>query len=634
MTRLKLPPVLKVSDWANKYRYLSAESSAESGRFDSSKAAYQNEVMDSVLNQTQASVVFMASSQVGKSEIMNNIIGYFIAHDPSPILVVQPTVEDAESYSKDRIFPMIRDTPVLKKLFDMRSKGGDNTIRHKRFAGGNLNLVGANSPSGLASKPKRVLVGDEIDRWPFSAGDEGNPWKIAEKRTITFHNRVRYACSTPTIKGRSRIEEMYLMTDQRKYFVPCPHCKEFHILEFSNLKWHDNNYLTTEYVCPNCSAVIEEKEKDQMIQVGEWRATATSTGNIGYHINAMYSPWQTWKDIVRDFLESKNNPNALRVWKNTTLGETFEDKGEEMEWKQIYSRREHYAAQVPQEVLFLTMGVDLQKDRIEAQVVGWTKDKSRYVIDYRVIRGNIESNDPFKELEKMIYEKFAHESGAEMPIEVTAIDTGAFTQRAYDFCKKFSPKKVLAIKGVDKGLTIIAPAKSTEYKKDGKSVKRGLRLWLVATDIIKTEFYGFLKIENPTDEELKSTGGKYPQYYVHFPKDETGKYFNADEQFFKQITSEVLMSRTIRGVQKWAWVNNGERNEALDTHIYARAAANFYGLDRFKDHNWAELEAIYGRKEYKTAVNQPQSDQKQENSNTKKRLETRKRSNNISRYGR
>lgn len=586
-------PKLTVTQWANRYRKLSAESSAAPGDYNSDNAPYQAGPQDAVSDRRTEMVVLMWGSQLGKSEIENNICGYFMAQEPSPILILQPTIEAAEDYSKDRIFPMIRDTPVLRKLFDLFSRSGSNTLRHKLGKNGcNVTLVGANSPAGLASRPKKVLLGDELDRFPRSAGEEGDPWTLAERRLATFLDRIKIAVSTPTVKGQSKIEELWEASDKRRYFIECPHCKERVTFQFRRLSFDPQNPKDVSYLCQECDAEIDEKMKMFLLRGGKWIAEKPFEGIAGFHLNELYSPWRKWAEIVKDFLVAKKSPHTLRAWTNTSLAELWEEKGDAPEYKRLYERREKYKAQVPGGALFLTAGVDLQKDRIEVQIVGWGRNGERWLIDYRILWGEIQLDKPWNELDEILNEYFEHESGNTMMIKVMAIDTGTFTQRAYNYIRKKPSSRVLAVKGRPDGHTIIAASKSTEMKKDGRKVPRGLKLWLVGTGVAKTELLGCLKVEKPTDEELVMSDGQFPSNYHHFPLGGEGAY-SANETYFQQLTAEALIQRTEKGITRMVWVQLQDRNEGLDTAVYARAAAEYYGISRFKEKNWLELEAAY-----------------------------------------
>ena len=244
--------------------------------------------MDVVLDRDIETIVLMSSSQIGKTEILNNILGYYISQDPCPVLVMQPTLEMARTWSKDRLNPMLKSSKVLKgKVKEPRAKDSENTVLHKKFDGGFIAVVGANSASGLASRPVRILLADEIDRFPLSAGAEGDPVSLALKRTTTFWNRKIVMASTPTIDGLSRIQTAWNQSDQRHYWVPCPECNEMQVLEWANVKWEEDKPETAKYVCVHCGSLLEEKHKITMIRNGEWRAEGETKKPAGLHINEL-----------------------------------------------------------------------------------------------------------------------------------------------------------------------------------------------------------------------------------------------------------------------------------------------------------------------------------------------------------
>ncbi|MEN0059592.1 MAG: phage terminase large subunit family protein [Bdellovibrio sp.] len=586
------PPKLTISEWANQYRRLSAESSAEPGKYSSTKAPYQTGIMDAVSDAKVWRVVWMACSQVGKSEILNNINGYYMHYEPCPMMIVQPTLQMAEKYSKDRIAPMIRDTPVLRKLFNLKSRTGDNTLLHKIWPGGNLSLTGANSPASLASSIKKVIMADEIDRYPESAGDEGDPLTLAIKRSATFYNRKIIITSTPTIESISRIKKLWNESDQRRYYVKCPHCKELLVFKWEQIDWDKvtNDPKTAMYICQECTAIIEDHQKMWMMAPengAKWIAEKPFNGTAGFHINELYSPWRRWWEIVRDYLEAAKNPATLKAWINTTLGETFEEKGDAPEAKRLYTRREEYKAQVPMGALFLTCAIDIQKDRAELQIYGWGRNKERWSIDNRLIMGAIEKDEVQDELDKLLYETFEHEAGNTMMLSVVGIDSGYATQKVYDWARRHPPNRVLVLKGTDHQASIISSGKPVEIKKNGKRINKGVKVWTVGTHLGKSELYGSLKMDLPTEEDLAKRGGRYPEGFIHFP-------MHYDESYFKQLTAEALIPRTVRGFTKYVWVKIDPRNEALDTSVYNRACASYYGFDRFTDSQWSRLEEALG----------------------------------------
>ena len=387
----KAPPTLKISEWADKYRRLSPESSAEAGQWRTDRAEYQRGILDAFNNPNIERIVVMTSSQVGKTEILLNAIGYYIDQNPSPMLCVQPTLAMGQAFSKDRLAAMIRDSDKLKdSVKDARSRDSGNTTMHKAFAGGHISIVGSNSASGLASRPIRILLMDEVDRYETSAGSEGSPISLAIARTKTFWNRKIFMCSTPTVKGISAIEDAFEESDQRYYHVPCPECNHKQVLKWKNVVWDDEKPETANYACDGCGAVISESKKQWMIKNGEWIATKPTNKVAGFHISELYSVWSTWADMAKNFLEAKKNPETLKTFINTSLGESWEEQGDAVEYETLLERRLNYDfTNIPEEVLVLTAGCDVQKDRIELQLVGWGKDYLAYVCDYKIFWGGI-----------------------------------------------------------------------------------------------------------------------------------------------------------------------------------------------------------------------------------------------------
>lgn len=581
------PPEMTISEWANRYRFLSSESSSAPGKYSTDAAPFQKGMQDAISDPRVKMVVGMLCSQVGKSEgLINNPVGFHMHYDPAPILLMQPTLENAEDYSKDRIAPMLRDTPSLAAIFGTeKSRNGNNTLRHKKFPGGHLTLVGANSPAALASRPIRILLMDEVDRYPISAGEEGDPVNLALKRTTTFHNRKIVAVSTPTIKGKSRIESLYLESDQREYEVPCPHCNEFIVFEWKYISFSKNDSSTTTYTCRACSAEIEERFKMNMLRGGRWVARAPFNGIAGFHLNELYSPWKRWSEVVADYIRDSKNPMTYRTWWNTSLGLPFEEKGDAPEYAKLYLRREDYErGTIPMRGLFLTAAVDVQKDRLEVLIQAWGRNE-RWNIEHIILEGDTSNvkNRPWQKLTEILNDEYEHESGHKLMIRIMTVDTGYNTQTAYAWVKQH-PGRAFAIKGSSTVQSIVSTPKNVEYRKDGQRIRRGLKIWHVGTDIAKSELYAQLKIEKPTDEALAEMDGKFPPGYIHFPK--------FPEEFFKQLTAEALVTRVKRGYARYEWIKLYERNEILDLHVYNRAAAAIYGIDRFKEKNWRDLEQI------------------------------------------
>lgn len=504
----------------------------------------------------------MASSQVGKTEsFVNNVIGFFVHQDPAPILMVQPSLSMAQTWSKDRFAPMIRDSKALKGLIrEPRAKNSENTILAKSFPGGRLTVIGANSPASLASRPIRVVLLDEPDRYPPSAGAEGDPVSLARKRTTTFWNRKIGTCGTPTVKGSSRIESAYLESDQRHYHVPCPHCGKFQILKWANCRWEKGEPETAHMVCEFCEKEIQERDKNRMIIKGRWEAEQRFNGIAGFHLNELYSPWVKWSEMVAKFLEAKKYPETLKVFVNTSLGESWEEEGDTADETELMARREMYPeGHLPDGVLVVTAAIDVQQDRLELEFRGWGLGEETWGLEYIVIPGNPGSVELWESLDQHLQKEFKTVDGIILKAACTVVDSGAFTQNVYDYCRKHQPSRVYPIKGASaRGLPIVS--------KRSKDQKTNVVFFVLGTDTIKDTIFGRLGVED------KGAG------YCHFPLTYNAEYFD-------MLTAEHCVTRFKNGIPRREWVmkKNKKRNEALDIFGYNFAALkilnpNFEGI--------------------------------------------------------
>ena len=553
---LKPPPKLSVSQWADSFRKLSPESSAEVGAWHTSRAEYQREILDAVSDPSIESVVIMSCAQVGKTEMLLNLIGYHIHQDPSPILLVQPTLDMAQTFSKDRLAPMLRDTPVLQgKVADPKARDSGNTTLKKNFFGGHITMCGANSPASLASRPIRLVLFDEVDRFPVSAGSEGDPIDLARKRAATFWNRKEVAVSTPTIRNASRIEALFENTDKREYHVPCPDCGHHQVMRWSNVHWTDENPDTAFYACDECGGAWDDAARYKAIRKGEWRATAPFVGRAGFRLSGLCSPWTPLSSAVADFLQAKKLPETLRVWVNTYLGESWEDDGERLDDFQIASHREDYTSdQLPKEVVFLTAGVDVQDDRLEMEVVGWGRDEESWSVEYKTFFGDPASAQVWADLDSYLTLQFSTEDGRELGIKAAAVDTGGHhTQAVYKFCKPRLGRRIFAIKGVGgEGKPIVGRPSTNNHIK--------CKLFPIGVDTAKETVYSRPKI--------KEIGAGY----CHFPK-----HYN--DEYFAMLTAEKVVRKYHKGFHRREWIKVRPRNEALDCRVYALAALSIVGVN-------------------------------------------------------
>jgi phage terminase large subunit GpA-like protein len=582
MKVLQPPPKLTVSEWADRERRLDSQSSAEPGKWHTARAEYQRGIMDACSDPSIQEIVVMAGAQLGKSEALLNIIGYYIDNDPAPILMIQPSLDMAQSFSKDRIANgLLQSSPCLKgKVQSPRARDSGNTTLHKIFPGGSISLVGANSPSGLASRPIRLVLFDEVDRYPTSAGSEGDPISLARKRSSTFWNRKIVMVSTPTNKDASRIEEAFEKSDKRFYHIPCKHCGHKQRLVWANVRWVDDNPDTAAYMCEECNVLWSESDRRGSVKDGEWVVTEPDRKVAGFAISGLYSPWTPLSDGVREFLTVKKNPEQLRVWINTYLGETWEDEGETVDELSLAERREDYNGFIPEEVIFITCGVDVQDNRLELTVVGWGIDDESWVIEHQTLYGDPSTPQLWSALDSQIFKTYQTYDDRTLPIRGTCIDSGGhFTNSVYQYCKKNAGRRVFAIKGVGgEGRAIVSkPSKNNVAK---------CPLFPIGVDTTKDLLFARMRI------------AEMGAGYIHFSDVLTDEYF-------RQLTAEKIVTRIHRGFKKRLFQKIRPRNEALDCFVYAIAAYAILGIN---------VNSLAERKNVKDTTqvsDQPQAERKQ-----------------------
>jgi phage terminase large subunit GpA-like protein len=582
-------PLLTVSQWSDRFRMLSPKSASEPGRWRTERTPYLREIMDCLSPTSPVErVVFMKGAQIGGTECGNNWIGYVIQLAPGPMMAVAPTVEMARRNSKQRIDPLIEESPMLaERIAPARSRDSGNTILAKEFRGGVLVLTGANSAVGLRSMPVRYLFLDEVDGYPRDVEGEGDAIQLAEARTRTFARRKIFIVSTPTIAGASSIEREYEASDQRRYVVPCPHCAHEQWLRFEQLRWTWGDPDTARYVCESCGAEIAEHQKTQMLARGHWLATHPGRKTAGFHLSSLYSPvgWRSWAAIASAWEAAQGSAAALKSFKNTELGETWVEDGEMPDWERLIERREDYPiGRVPRRALLLTAGADVQKDRIEVSVWAFGRGKEAWLIEHRVLMGDTAREPVWKRLAELIDATWTHEAGAQMPLAQIALDTGYATQDAYAFVRARRDSRLMAVKGVPRGAALIGSPTAVDVTVGGRKLRRGVKVFAVAVGIAKLELYNNLRksLEVDSDGQVH-----FPAGFVHLPK--------IDAEFVRQLCAEQLVTRRDRnGYPIREWQKLRERNEALDCYVYARAAAAAAGLDRFEERHWRELERSLG----------------------------------------
>lgn len=546
-----------MTEWAESYRRLSSEASAMPGMFRVALAPYQTEPMNAPMDNTVQTVVLMWASQTGKTEVINNLVGYHVDLDPSPILCLQPTLEIAASWSTDRLAPMLRDTPVLKNLVaDPKARDSGNTKLHKKFPGGHITIAGANSPASLAARPIRVVLCDEVDRYPASAGTEGDPVALAQKRSDTFFNSVQVITSTPTLAGVSRIEAWLERSDKQQWHCPCPKCGTFQVLKWGQVKWEKDQPKTAWYECEKCAEPLDDAGRIAMVRSGEWRATAPFTGVRGFWLSGLNTMFPAKRgfggrlhQFAAEFLAAKRGGvETLKSWTNTFLAETWEEEVERIEIAPLMSRIEPYSAECPDGVIVLVAAVDVQGDRLECQVVGFGESDEAWAIDLFKIFGSPDSPDTWKALDEVLLKSFDHESGAILKIKRVFIDSGFREQAVYRFVRDRQARGVFAIKG--------SSDQNAPLWKPPKSIKgHGVGIIGIGGNVAKDILFGRLK---QTDVGPR---------YIHFPE---GRGF--DETYFAQFRAEEKRTKYVRGFPVFEWKKIAERNEAIDLWAYNIAA--------------------------------------------------------------
>jgi phage terminase large subunit GpA-like protein len=586
---LRPVPLLTVSEWADTYRMLSSASSAEPGKFRTSRVPYIQEIADNLGKTSDVwKVVVMKGAQLGLTELGNNWVGYIMHLNPGPVIMVMPTDGAVKKNSRTRIKPMIDSTPALReRIAPAGSREAGNTVNEKEFPGGVLIMIGANSPTGLRSTPAGNIFLDEVDGYPDSAGDEGSPIDLAEARASTFSSKKIFVISTPTIEGESVVAAEFEEGDKRYYNVPCIHCKELFVLKFEYLSWDEGQPETAKMYCPECGGPHEERHKTYMLDPengAKWVATARPSDPLirSYHLSGLYSPagWLSWVQVARKFERIKGDVNKEKTFVNTVLGETYKIKGESPDHDNLYNRREDYPIGiVPNGVYFLTMGVDVQQDRLECGVVGWGRGRESWDIEYKNLVGDTSKPEVWDQLRELVNHHYAHEDGTIMPIRLTCVDSGFNTKKVYDFCASMGYDRCIPVKGDDKLDIMVSAPKTVNLSKAGKKIGSA-KVWRVGVSLIKSELYGFLKLKATRHEDGTET---YPEGYCHFPQ--------YSENYFKMLTAEELRQVENKTTKKisYQWVKKFERNEALDIRVYARAASYIVGIDRFKESTWDKI---------------------------------------------
>lgn len=591
------PDDLTVTQWAEAKRRLSAESAAEPGPWRTERTPYLREPMDAFTGPKVRHIVMVAASQVGKSEFLNNCIGYIIDEDPGSILFIHPTTIDAQEYSKLRIAPMLRDSPALRqKIAAPKSRDSHNTILQKAYPGGILTMCGSTEAHALASKPIRYVFGDERDRWATSAGNEGDPWDLAMARQTTFYNAKAVEVSTTTIKNASAIEAAYYTGTMERWNSKCPHCGEYHEIRWSDIRFeydeiivsHKKTYKVKKvyYTCPGCGCISTEAEMKRA--PAKWIAEnpeAYGQGTRSFWLNAFVSQWASWESIVLKYLNALGSTKKMQVVFNTCFGEPWEDRGDIEDEDSLLARREDYGkdkngepVELPPGVLVLTAGVDTQDDRMEYEIVGHGFFGETWGIEKGIVMGRPDDDATWNKLDEVVFDRVMRfENGVGLRVSMSFVDEGGhFTQSVRAQCNARISKKVFCIKGM--------PGQDKPYISPPKKQKIFVNQIAVGTcwqyqlgvDSGKEIIMDNLRVQTPG------------QKYCHFPKrDDYGS------AYFAGLLSETKVYDPNKK-QPWSWkkIPGHERNEPLDCRNYALAA--FKALPKNLDEIDRQIKAASG----------------------------------------
>lgn len=596
------PPLVDTAQWAATYRHIAK--GPERGLWRNSRTPYLVEPMQCASAHTPYErVVLWFATQLGKTEVLYNAVMQRIHTDPQDMMMVQPTLQDAQDHSAQRFLPTVLQTPVLQGKVAVRKSRDESTSWRSRSIQGGFTVFfgGANSASSLASKPLGFAVADEVDKWPADVDNEGPPLGLLEERLSNFSRRKLIIASTCSIKGASVIEREYLASDRRQYHVPCPHCSAPQVLQWGakedwGIKWLKTaagaaRPETVVYICRHCGAGIEEHSKEQMLADGLWIAQAPGAGmgkRAGFWLNKLYSPlgWRSWSALVEEWeqvheQQRVGNSAPLKKFVNSTLAETWEETGAAFDSRGLAARAEDYPTGiVPHGGLMLTMGVDVQPDRLEARVWAFGRGEESWLVERHILHGDPNLDDgaaasPWTRLTEIRRTPIKNASGAHMLIEATGIDTGGHnTHAVYNYCRSHAHERVLALKGSSQAARpILGKPTTQDVNWRGASLRHGVKLWLVGTDTCKHLLYGRMRMA------VVGPG------YVHVPR----AFVQTDE--FEQMTAARLMPVVVQGKAGMRWITPpGRREEAGDCMVYAYAAAYHLGIQTFRDPNWTRRE--------------------------------------------
>jgi phage terminase large subunit GpA-like protein len=558
----KPPTKYTISKWADEHRFLSTSTSAYSGRWRTDRVPYMKFIMDCITNPRVEQVTLMMCSQVGKTELLLNIMGYYIDNDPCPIMFVMPTKDLVEQFSKRSFATMIRESDCFKNKIQIDKKSSSNNVDYKEFSGGLVLFVGSQKANALASVPIRIVLADEIDRFAREADKEGNPINLAKKRTANFTNRKWILCSTPTEDETSQIKKEYENSSAHKYYVPCVHCGYKQYLKWQNVQWQNHDPKTAKYMCEECGVLWDDRDRWRAIGNGEWIAeNHDNIRNLGFHLPRFASGFCKLSDVVQEFLDAKKDRLKLKVFVNTVLAETWKDSTAETAPETIMNMAEDYDFdKLPTEIMFITAGVDIQKDRIECMIVGWGDDFQAWVIDYVVLYGDPLQDAVWGELDTLLAKNYySEEFEQELSVKICAIDSGYIPQRVYNFAYKYyysetEYKKSDCVFFATKGQDIVSskgrhPLHDKRQVGNADKFRNDMKPFSCGTYEAKSMLYEFFNYDSVRKN------------YWHFPKKLT-------IDFYEQLTAEKKYLEYKNGKEYYKWeCPAGKRNEALDTAV-------------------------------------------------------------------
>lgn len=605
-TSLKPPPKLNLVQWADTYRHL-PDNSAEPGRWKTKRMPPAREPMLAITTPGVKEVTVMCCIQAMKTELMLNTALFYIHQEPSPMMYVALNEKVAEAWSKERFTKSVKATPVTRDIFADNRRGEGNTILQKQFPGGQISIVSARNPGDLAMRACRIMLFDEVDKYPTNVGagsggtgGEGDAITVAWGRATTYGRKAKkvVACS-PTTDGRSRVQAEYLKSSQGVFYQKCPHCGFAHEIMWQHVHIPVNEN-TGEYMTEDAVIVCNEKEggcgkhwsegdRRKSIDDGYWvHKHPHITWHRGFKMASMASPFTPISTLALEYINALANPQEMKAFYNTRLALTWKEVGEQPEWDRLYERRELYEiGSVPEGVLMITCAIDVQLKGIYWEYIGWGPNKENWAIDKGYEAGSVATEEMELFIHALARREFVNSIGVMMPTEKTAIDSGDQTQRVYNIVRNFYSDRLVAIKGDRESRvnTTLGTPSPMDVKANGKKIKNGVMLWPVGSSVIKEEFYSWLTLRKPTDAELEK-GKKYPAGFCHFPE--------YDEEYFKQITAEQLQTtENAQGYTVSKWVKTRDDNHHLDTRAYNRAAAAMLQIDRMTERDWEERRKMY-----------------------------------------